>query len=434
MNTNSIEYKSENIYHSKTKEYFEEVLSSYHNGNYRSAIVMLYSVVVCDVIYKLEELSDKYSDEKAKDILDKIKKEQKDSPRNPKWEQTLIEEVKDRTSLLENQDKDNLDYLRNQRHLSAHPILDQLDILISPNKETVRANIVNMLDGVLCKPPLLSRDLTATFIEDLSTIKDQLFEDDLERYLYKKYFNNINRPTEERLFRDLWKFVFRLENEKATDNRKVNYSALVYLYRKEPTIFKQLIESDNAYYSHVNLSDNNILKYLMLFFSTNPNTYQYISEDTKLLIEAKVKTEEEELLPLAVFLSDTFEDHINKLKNKISSPIYTAIERELLFRLSERYNAKETYLNYVIDVFADSRSYNTADRNFRDHISAYFDHFTKDQYIRILESINENSQLYRRGWATKDNTLLKNSVEEKFENQIDFEKYPNFEYDDFQEI
>lgn len=260
MNTNSIEYKSENIYHSKTKEYFEEVLSSYHNGNYRSAIVMLYSVVVCDVIYKLEELSDKYSDEKAKDILDKIKKEQKDSPRNPKWEQTLIEEVKDRTSLLENQDKDNLDYLRNQRHLSAHPILDQLDILISPNKETVRANIVNMLDGVLCKPPLLSRDLTATFIEDLSTIKDQLFEDDLERYLYKKYFNNINRPTEERLFRDLWKFVFRLENEKATDNRKVNYSALVYLYRKEPTIFKQLIESDNAYYSHVNLSDNNMVR------------------------------------------------------------------------------------------------------------------------------------------------------------------------------
>ena len=32
------------IYFSKTKEYFEEVISSYSIGNYRSATVMLYSV------------------------------------------------------------------------------------------------------------------------------------------------------------------------------------------------------------------------------------------------------------------------------------------------------------------------------------------------------------------------------------------------------
>ena len=30
------------IYFAKTKEYFNEVLSSYSNGNYRSAVVMLY--------------------------------------------------------------------------------------------------------------------------------------------------------------------------------------------------------------------------------------------------------------------------------------------------------------------------------------------------------------------------------------------------------
>ncbi len=49
---------SDSIYFAKTKEYFNEVISSYANGNYRSAVVMLYSVAVCDLLFKLKELCD----------------------------------------------------------------------------------------------------------------------------------------------------------------------------------------------------------------------------------------------------------------------------------------------------------------------------------------------------------------------------------------
>ena len=45
--------EADDIYFSKTREYFKEVLSSYANGNYRSAIVMLYSIAICDILYKL---------------------------------------------------------------------------------------------------------------------------------------------------------------------------------------------------------------------------------------------------------------------------------------------------------------------------------------------------------------------------------------------
>ena len=34
------------IKHANTREYFKEVISSYYNENYRSAIVMLYSIVI----------------------------------------------------------------------------------------------------------------------------------------------------------------------------------------------------------------------------------------------------------------------------------------------------------------------------------------------------------------------------------------------------
>ena len=36
---------AENIYFKQIKDYFREIISSYDNGNYRSAMVMLYSTI-----------------------------------------------------------------------------------------------------------------------------------------------------------------------------------------------------------------------------------------------------------------------------------------------------------------------------------------------------------------------------------------------------
>lgn len=67
--------ETDGIYFSKTKEYFKEVVSSYINGNYRSATVMLYSVAICDILFKLQELKDMYNDSVATRILQKIEQD-----------------------------------------------------------------------------------------------------------------------------------------------------------------------------------------------------------------------------------------------------------------------------------------------------------------------------------------------------------------------
>jgi hypothetical protein len=58
MSEFSLESFAEKIHYGKTKDYFQEVLSSYQNRNYRSAVVMLWSVAVCDIVYKLQKLVD----------------------------------------------------------------------------------------------------------------------------------------------------------------------------------------------------------------------------------------------------------------------------------------------------------------------------------------------------------------------------------------
>ena len=97
----SVEQAANNIHDHRTKEYFREVMNNYFNGNHRSALVMLWTVVICDLVYKLQYLKDIHGDEKAKSILDEMEDFQEKNPANPKWEENLLKEIFTRTSLLE---------------------------------------------------------------------------------------------------------------------------------------------------------------------------------------------------------------------------------------------------------------------------------------------------------------------------------------------
>lgn len=159
MNNFSIENIAEDIHFSRTITYFKEVISSYQNENYRSAVVMLWSVAVCDIVYKLESLIDIYSDATARLIIQEMTALQDANPTSSSWEITLIDDVFKKTKLLDSSEYENLRFLQKQRHLSAHPVLNQNKELHSPNKDTVRSLLRNTLEGLLTKPPFYTNKI-----------------------------------------------------------------------------------------------------------------------------------------------------------------------------------------------------------------------------------------------------------------------------------
>ena len=126
----------EEIYFSKTREYFQEVVSSYSIGNYRSATVMLYSVAVCDILFKLQELKDMYNDTTADEILKEVEKSRNshDNKSKSKWEKEFIDNVYTKTKLLGLEAYTNLNHLYDHRNFSAHPALNENYELIAPSK------------------------------------------------------------------------------------------------------------------------------------------------------------------------------------------------------------------------------------------------------------------------------------------------------------
>ena len=122
------------IYFPRTREYFEEVLTSYSIRNYRSAVVMLYSVAICDLLYKLQELKDMYNDTVATQILSDVEKERKKKDgSHSKWEWSLVDQIYQETKLLDDSSHINLNNLYSYRNLSAHPAMNENFDLISPS-------------------------------------------------------------------------------------------------------------------------------------------------------------------------------------------------------------------------------------------------------------------------------------------------------------
>lgn len=111
-----------------------EVLSSYDNGNYRSAIVMLYSVCLCDLLFKLIELRDVYLDQFSKDLLRKIDEKIALDKASPAWEAELVDSLYKSSPILDTQSYAIICHLRDFRNLSAHPVMDDYSELFMPSK------------------------------------------------------------------------------------------------------------------------------------------------------------------------------------------------------------------------------------------------------------------------------------------------------------
>lgn len=232
----------DNIYFEKSKEYFKEVLSCFVSGNYRSSMVMLYSVIICDLLFKLQELAETYDEASAKKILAKVEDFKKRHtaqhpgkvPKNPqsksKWELELVKDIHDQTNLLDYEMYEKVLHIHQLRNFSAHPALNNEYELITPSKEETLAYIKCILEKILVIPPLFIKNITATLLNDLSKNYDiyQNSPNELKKFLKEKYYKRMSVSMKKAAFKTLWKKCFLEKND---DVIKLKRKALGFLLK-----------------------------------------------------------------------------------------------------------------------------------------------------------------------------------------------------------
>jgi hypothetical protein len=431
MKDYSLENSIEQINSERTKKYFREVSSSYFNGNYRASVVTLYSVVINDILIKLEVLDEIYSDSTAKDILNEIRTFQQAHPNNPDWEKDIIEKVKTRTSLIDNVDYAHIQALKNDRHLCAHPVVDKDDKLYTPNKETAASHIRNMLESLFLKPPILSKKILATILIDIADKKELLINDEsLDKYIKAKYLNNLNPTVEVTIFRDLWKFIYRIENEEADENRLINYRVLYLLYKRNTALCIQKIKNEQEYFSNVRNNEQTI-NFLVRFLSENEFLYPEFREDIHLLI-AKHIEKDISAKTVAWFLGESYLNHLEQVKQWIENSYgrifpYDASEAayQRLIKIGYTKGYLKEVTEFIIWRYSNSKNYNDADKVFSYLVHNNLDKFTEEQFFELCEKVDSNTQACGRKRAEEDHKELRKFIELNINEAFDFSKFKN---------
>ena len=404
---------------------------------------MLYSVVMSDLIYKLKDLKELYDDETARSILENIEQEQNKNPSNPgSWEGVLIEEVKTRTFLLEPIDKISIDSLRQHRHLSAHPVLTQQDLLSTPNKETVRALIRNMLEGLLVKNPILSKKVLDTLLEDISEHKN-FFTDDgsLESYIESRYLKNTNMYIVNEIFKSFWGITFNCESDPCRINRDINYRTLKILYKKFRTSLLKYIEENPISFNKFKEENDSILLRLSEFYGNNPELYQFLESHSQTKLKESIGRKWK-FKVRAPFLKENMREHFNYMIKKIhwtepsymeerfyESHILDKAECELLFKWASENECIDKYYDLVIEQFIHSSNYDTAYYNFGTFIKPNLKKFNREQFLALFEGINDNRQCHDHRYAKTNNTEIKVIADLILGSDFEYKKtFPNVEF------
>jgi hypothetical protein len=427
MSDYSIEISAERIVDSRTKRYFAEVYGCYSAGYYRSAVVMLWSIVVTDILFKLDQLATAYSDTNAQAILTEIGELRKNNPRSPEWETELVNKVAARTDMLDHAELSFLQSLQAHRHLSAHPVLTGGDALFSPNRETARSHIRNVLDGVLTKPPIMSRKVFDTFIEDVEQVgRLSPGQDGLKKYLEAKYFRHFSSATFAHIFKSLWRVTFKSTDARADANRMINSQALGVVFSERKSDLTELIRVERDWFSDVSFLDAHVTA-MSQFFQHNPRVFPLLNDALKTPIQNFAALSLDNFAT-CWFISTSPEEHIQAIVQRIDSG--DQLKSETFVDLCKSLDTSDVYgkaLFVGVKLYCRSMNFDTADARFASLIKPYVSIYDRDHMLALLSGCEDcyNGQATDRGRAQRDHAEVKVILDKKFPD-ISVDAYAKF--------
>lgn len=139
----------------RSRDYVVEAIRCYRAGAYKAAIVATYVAVTYDIVMKIRELAAS-GETNAVASAQKLDRAITANSRTHllQFEADLIKEAHGTFQFLGPQEFAQLDRLRDDRHLCAHPAFATESELFQPTPELVRTHIVHAVTLLLSQPPV----------------------------------------------------------------------------------------------------------------------------------------------------------------------------------------------------------------------------------------------------------------------------------------
>jgi hypothetical protein len=185
------------IRHPQSKAYFLDAVRAYKAGALRGALTSAWVALVYDLIAKYRELS-AMGDQAATAFLQSWDNAtlSGDITKLLQLERGILEDATANTQVVNRIARTQLERLREDRHLCAHPAFSAEADLFEPSPELVRLHLVNAVDLVLSQEPLQGKAILDIYDVDVQstgfpTTYERILDYVEQRYLARVRAQNV---------------------------------------------------------------------------------------------------------------------------------------------------------------------------------------------------------------------------------------------------
>jgi hypothetical protein len=224
-----------------------EAVACYRVGALRSSVVSAWTTAVLDIITKIREL-ELTGDGNARVFVEEIDKivESNDVEASQVLERTILDTARNEFELLTDNEKTDLERLRQDRHRCAHPAMNRGDEPYQPTVEQVRYHLASVMTHLLIQPPVQGKAALKRLQDE---VKSPLFPRDLDGALRVLSSGPLQRPRES-LVRNFTVSTLKavLRGENAVDRSFVEraLAALRAVQQLHPQVTLRILQNDAA--------------------------------------------------------------------------------------------------------------------------------------------------------------------------------------------
>ncbi len=269
----------------------QEAVAAYRGGALRSAIMSVWIAVAYDIIAKARELAVQ-GEAVPKAFIAKLDGAMtaKDIKTLMAIEVDLLVTARDDFQFFAPHEFTDLDRLKDDRNLCAHPAFVSEDNLFQPAPELVRAHIVHAINHLLRHAPLQGKNAINRIEADLLSASFPTDPTEIETFLRQRYLDRAKESLVVVLLKSLLVRPIGADHAKYVGKERQIAAALAAVGRAKPVIYDRELPAF-ALIKANSVGEDRILAFVRMI-AAEPRLWEWIGSAaqiriTKLVTEAK---------------------------------------------------------------------------------------------------------------------------------------------------
>lgn len=369
----------------RSKTYFLEAVKAYKAGALRASLTSVWVAVVYDIILKYRELAN-MGDGAATAFLQTW--DAATTAGNVRkllaLETNVISDATTNTQLLSRAAATQLNRMREDRNLCAHPAFSTEAALFEPSPELARLHLVNAIDLVLAQEPLQGRAILAQFDVDVRSTGFPNAPARIADYVDQRYLAHTRLQNVRNFASVLAKSLLKGEPANWEPQRRKIVASLITIRDRTPALWPDV--SDGIVRLLNSLDPPNRLR-AIAFLAVFPDFWDRLENPTKTaLTETAANIQPADLTDyrvLAAVRLPPFHEAIRAVIAQLTrQQLRDALSVQVLPYLWPR----------ALELYASSGSFRGSEANFHEYIAPFAGRLTRTQHDALFDAIIGNNQ------------------------------------------